>query len=45
MWDEAVTGLKELVPEGAEEAFGHGVTIKRDKRGVMRVRGEKNDNI
>lgn len=44
MWDEAVTGLKELVPEGAQEAFGHGVIIKRDKRGVMRVRGEKNDN-
>lgn len=45
MWDEAVAGLKELVPDGAQEAYGHGVIIKRDKRGVMRVRGEKNDNI
>ena len=44
-WDEAVAGMKELVPDGVQEAYGHGITIKRDKRGVMRVRGEKNEHI
>jgi predicted phage-related endonuclease len=36
LFEEAKTGLKGLVPPDASEATGHGVTIKRDKRGSLR---------
>lgn len=36
IFEAAKKGLKELVPEDASEAKGHGVCIKRDKRGSLR---------
>lgn len=32
----AKKGLKELVPDDASKAFGHGIIINRDKRGALR---------
>ena len=34
--ETAKKGLKELVPDDASKAFGHGITIKRDARGALR---------
>lgn len=34
--DLARKGLKELVPNDASKAFGHGLVLKRDKRGALR---------
>lgn len=36
VFEEAKTGLKQLVPPDASQAAGHGLTIKRDKRGALR---------
>jgi len=33
--ERARTGLKELVPDDAKEAFGHGVRAKRSKSGAV----------
>jgi hypothetical protein len=42
LWHEqAREGLKELVPDDATRAFGHGVEIRRDKRGALRFSTEK----
>lgn len=35
--DEAATTLKGLVESDVMEAFGHGIRIKRDKRGALRI--------
>lgn len=34
--EAAKKGLKEIVPADASKAFGHGITIARDKRGALR---------
>jgi predicted phage-related endonuclease len=39
LYDEAAAGLKELVDADVMEAYGHGITIKRDKRGALRMKG------
>ena len=39
LFDEAAKGLKALVTEDMAEAYGHGVSIKRDKRGALRIKG------
>lgn len=36
LFEEAKTNLKSLVPADASECTGHGITIKRDKRGSLR---------
>ena len=33
--ERARTGLKELMPEDAKEAFGHGIRAKRSKSGAV----------
>jgi len=40
LYDEAVKGLKGLVEEDMAEAYGYGITFKRDKRGALRMKGE-----
>ncbi|MCE2841246.1 MAG: hypothetical protein LW689_00325, partial [Novosphingobium sp.] len=35
-FEDAKAGLKALVPADASECTGHGITIKRDKRGSLR---------
>lgn len=40
LYDEAVTGLKGLIEEDVAEAFGYGISFKRDKRGALRMKGE-----
>ena len=37
LYDEASSKLKSLVEEDVAEAFGHGIRIKRDKRGALRI--------
>jgi hypothetical protein len=39
LFDDAVKGMKTLLTEDVAEAYGHGVRIKRDKRGALRVSG------
>jgi predicted phage-related endonuclease len=39
LYDEAVDGLKGLVDPDVMEAYGHGISIKRDKRGALRMKG------
>lgn len=41
--EEAKEGLKDLMPDEATRAFGHGVQIKRDKRGSLRISIDKGD--
>ena len=36
LFEEAKTTLKSLVPQDAADCTGHGITIKRDKRGALR---------
>lgn len=36
IYEAAKKGLKDLVPEDASEAAGHGIVIKRDRRGSLR---------
>lgn len=36
LFEEAKAGLKALVPEDASQCSGHGILIKRDKRGALR---------
>lgn len=36
VFEEAKAGLKQLVPPDASQCTGHGLTIKRDKRGALR---------
>jgi hypothetical protein len=40
LYDEAVSNLKALVEEDVAEAFGYGISFKRDKRGALRMKGE-----
>lgn len=42
-YDQSVAGIKALVDPDVAEAFGHGIVMKRDKRGALRMKGEKND--
>lgn len=37
LYDDAVSNLKALVEPDVAEAFGHGIRIKRDKRGALRI--------
>ena len=37
LYDEAVASLKSLIEPDVAEAFGHGIKIKRDKRGALRI--------
>ena len=37
LYDDAVANLKKLVEDDVAEAFGHGIKIKRDKRGALRI--------
>lgn len=37
LYDEAVNLLKGLVEADVAEAYGHGIKIKRDKRGALRI--------
>jgi predicted phage-related endonuclease len=37
LFEEASKGLKSLVEEDVVEAFGHGIIIKRDKKGSLRL--------
>jgi len=40
LYDEAASGLKGLMEEDMAEAYGYGVSIKRDKRGALRLKGD-----
>ena len=40
LYDEAANGLKGLMEEDMAEAYGYGVSIKRDKRGALRLKGD-----
>jgi len=40
LFDDAAKGLKSMVDEDVAEAHGHGVSLKRDKRGSLRIKGE-----
>lgn len=40
-FDTAAKSLKEMVPEDAKEAFGHGVRITRSAAGSLTIREEK----
>jgi hypothetical protein len=42
-YDQSVAAIKALVEPDAAEAYGHGIILKRDKRGSLRMKGEKND--
>ena len=42
-YDQSVAAIKALVEPDAAEAYGHGIILKRDKRGTLRMKGEKND--
>lgn len=42
-YDQSVSAIKALVEADAAEAYGHGIILKRDKRGSLRMKGEKND--
>ena len=37
LFEDASKGLKELVEDDVIEAFGHGISIKRDKKGSLRL--------
>ena len=37
LYDDAVANLKKLVEDDVAEAYGHGIKIKRDKRGALRI--------
>ena len=37
LYDDAVANLKKLVEDDVAEAYGHGIRIKRDKRGALRI--------
>ena len=37
LYDEATANLKKLVEDDVMEAYGHGIRIKRDKRGALRI--------
>jgi predicted phage-related endonuclease len=39
MFDDAAKGLKNILTEDVAEAYGHGISIKRDKRGALRIKG------
>jgi predicted phage-related endonuclease len=39
-YESASKGIKALVEDDVVEAFGYGVSIKRDKRGALRLKGE-----
>jgi hypothetical protein len=39
LYESAVQNLKELVQPDAVEAYGHGISLKRDKRGALRIKG------
>jgi hypothetical protein len=41
VYDRSVAAIKQLVEPDVIEAFGHGITLKRDKRGTLRMKGEK----
>jgi len=40
LYDEAVKELKKLVEDDVGEAYGYGISIKRDKKGSLRMKGE-----
>jgi len=40
LYDEAVSGLKGMIEEDVAEAYGYGISFKRDKRGSLRMKGE-----
>jgi predicted phage-related endonuclease len=37
LFEDAAKGLKEMVEDDVAEAFGHGIVIKRDKKGSLRL--------
>jgi predicted phage-related endonuclease len=39
IFDEAAKELKGMIEEDVMEASGHGVTVRRDKRGALRIKG------
>ena len=39
LFDEAASEMKSLVEPDVIEAYGHGISIKRDKRGALRLKG------
>jgi len=41
VYDRSVAAIKQLIEPDVVEAFGHGVSFKRDKRGSLRMKGEK----
>jgi len=41
VYDRSVAAIKQLIEPDVIEAFGHGVSFKRDKRGSLRMKGEK----
>jgi len=41
LFDAAKSGLKDLVPVDAVEAFGHGITAKRSKTGSLTIKESK----
>ena len=43
-FDEAAKSLKSLMPENAYEASGHGVTVKRNKRGSLLIKLQEKEN-
>lgn len=42
-FDEAKEAIKKLVDDDVAEAWGHGITIKRDKKGSLRMSYNKED--
>lgn len=40
LYEDAAKGLKGLVGDDVMEAFGYGISVKRDKRGALRLKGE-----
>lgn len=45
LFDDAVKGMKEMVPEDAKRAFGGGVEARRDKRGALRFYPQKEEEV
>lgn len=38
LYDDAVAGMKDMIDEDVAEAYGYGISFKRDKRGSLRVK-------
>jgi hypothetical protein len=39
IFDDAAKELKGMIEEDVMEASGHGITVRRDKRGALRIKG------